>query len=123
MISFKDLDIVDILRIYTITGVNFNRMSSIAVLKRWSTRIDEKRLLEACEELSSQTKGYTKQFEFACNVQAFIENSKNYFHYKNKTALLEDFLDAEKSRVYLASYEYKKPEDDEEETDDVQQLL
>lgn len=122
MISFKDLDIVDVLRIYTITGTNFNRMSSIAVSKRWSTRIDEKRLLEACEELSSQTNGYTKQFEFACNVQAFIENSKNYVHKNNNTVLLKDFLDDE-SRVYLASYEYKKPEDDEEENDDVQQLL
>ncbi|MCC7666210.1 hypothetical protein [Liquorilactobacillus satsumensis] len=69
MINFKDLDVVDVLRIYTITGANFNRMSSIAVSKRWSTRIDEKRLLEACEELSSQINGYKKQFAFICCQQ------------------------------------------------------
>ena len=114
MINFKNLDVVDILRIYTITGANFNRMSNIAVSKRWSTRIDEERLLEACEELSSQTNGYTNQFEFICNVQAFIENSKNYVHNKNRTILLKDFLDKDK-KIYINSYVYDKSEENEEE--------
>lgn len=114
MINFKDLDIVDVLRIYTVTGANFNRMSSIAVTKRWSTRIDEKRLLEACEELSSQTNGYTNQFEFVCNIQAFIEHAKHYIHIKNHTVLLKDFLDRE-NKIYINSYVYKKPEENEEQ--------
>lgn len=114
MIDFKDLDVVDVLRIYTITGANFNRMSNIAIYKRWCTRIDEERLLEACEELSSQTNGYTNQFEFICNVQAFIEHAKHYIHSINHTVLLKDFLEKNK-KIYINSYVYNKPEENEEQ--------
>lgn len=108
----KTLDLIDLLRRYTVTGVNLNRMSKIAVLKRWKTELDDEILIEACEELRYQINGSTNQYEFVCNLQAFIENAKNYVHNKTHTILLKDFLDRKK--IYINSYVYNKPEENEE---------
>ncbi|WP_204120035.1 hypothetical protein [Levilactobacillus wangkuiensis] len=76
-------------------------MSEISVEKRWTCQKDEKYIVRACEELMRRTGGVRKQYEFICNVEAFVENASEAFN-SNHVSMMDAFLDDQ--RINASSY-------------------